>query len=551
MLKKLSISNYAIIDELEVQFEKSLNIITGETGAGKSILVGALNLVLGARADSSVLNRLDKKCVVEALFIFRENEKIRNFLLDNDLDSESELVLRREVSAAGKSRSFINDTPVNLGQLRSLSILLVDLHQQFDTLELNSDDFQLAVIDSYAANETQLKKLALYFLEYETIRKERVLLKIQQEAAQKEFDYNRFLLDELEKISLSEGELEHLEEELKLLSNAETISRQLQAVVYEMEDSESPLLVQLKSIQQRLQNLSQLVPGMEELARRISESLVELRDASQELNRIQQGIRADPQRMETIEDRVSAGFKLLRKHNATNTGDLLKIQQELSEKLLSVSNMESKMGDLEKLESLAHANALHLAEGISEKRKAQLAPFTKKVNTLLKQVGMPNAELHIELEKKELSPEGIDAIMFLFDANKSGRAEPVGKVASGGELSRLMLCIKSLVAAKLELPTLIFDEIDSGISGEAAKQVGRIMQDLATHHQLISITHQPQIAAKAVAHYFVFKETRNNRVVAGIKILNTEERVLAIAQMLGGEEPSAIALENAREMINR
>ncbi|MCC6257232.1 MAG: DNA repair protein RecN, partial [Chitinophagaceae bacterium] len=292
-------------------------------------------------------------------------------------------------------------------------------------------------------------------------------------------------------------------------------------------------------------------PGMEELAKRIAESLVELRDASQEINRMQQGIRSDPQRMQEVEERISAGFKLLRKHNVSSTNELLNIQQDLRVKLESVSNMESTIGDLERKESRAYANALRIAENMSEKRKEQMAPFTKKVNGLLKQVGMPNAELHIELAKRELAQEGIDAIMFLFDANKSGKAEPVGKVASGGELSRLMLCIKSLVAAKLELPTLIFDEIDSGISGEAAKQVGRIMQDLATHHQLISITHQPQIAAKAGAHYFVFKETRNNRVVAGIKILNTEERVLAIAQMLGGEKPSAIALENAREMINR
>ncbi|MCC6257748.1 MAG: AAA family ATPase, partial [Chitinophagaceae bacterium] len=308
MLKKLSISNYAIIDELEVQFEKGLNIITGETGAGKSILVGALNLVLGARADSSSLNRKDKKCFVEALFMVDDNDKIRSFFLENDLDPEPELMLRRELSATGKSRSFINDTPVNLGQLRSLSILLVDLHQQFDTLELNKDDFQLSVLDAFAGNESQLKKLQSAFAEYDFIRKELASWKVKQEAAQKEFDYNRFLLDELEKISLSEGELERLEEELKLLSNAETITRQLQTVLYEMEDAEQPVLVQLKSIQQKVQSLVQFVPGMEELAKRIAESLVELRDASQEINRMQQGIRSDPQRMQEVEERISAGF---------------------------------------------------------------------------------------------------------------------------------------------------------------------------------------------------------------------------------------------------
>lgn len=551
MLTRLSISNYAIIDELEVQFENGFNIITGETGAGKSILVGALNLVLGERADSGVLYHKEKKCIVEARFMVEGNAHLKHFFADNDLDEENEVVLRREISATGKSRSFINDTPANLGQLRALSKLLVDLHQQFDTLDLDKDEFQREVIDAFAGNKDELMKLQVSYAEYAAGRKTLNNLLAQQEAAGKEFDYNRFQLDELEKYSFVENEIEQLEVELKLLSNADHISQQLDAVVYALEDAEQPVLGQLKSVQQKVQNLAVMVSEMDGLARRISESIIELKDTSQEINHIRHKIQSNPGRMAEVEERLSAGFKLLRKHNVASTSELLQIQKAITEKLESVTNLESEMADLEKQQAKAFAKALRLAENISKKRKAQLAPFAQKVNALLKQVGMPNAALMVELENKALAENGIDRISFLFDANKSGHAEPIGKVASGGELSRLMLCIKSLVAQQLALPTLIFDEIDSGISGEAAKQVSEIMLRLSGNHQLISITHQPQIAARAGTHYFVFKETRNNRVVTGIKALSPAERVVAIAKMLGGEKPSAIALENAREMINQ
>lgn len=549
MLQKLSISNYAIIDDLTVHFEKGLNIITGETGAGKSILMGALNLVLGARADNSVLHHKEKKCFVEALFKVGKNQRIHNFLQENDLDTDTEIVLRREITSNGKSRSFINDTPANLSQIRTLSAWLVDLHQQFDTLELDDDGFQRSVIDAFAGNEQLLKQLHDEFIVFETLRRELEKLISEQEAAEKELDYNQFLFDELEKMSFRENEIELLEEEMKMLSNAESISQQLAAVSYELEESEQPVLSQLKVIQNKLQALTALVPGMDILAQRLNASLIELKDIASEINTVNSHINADPKRLEQIDERISAGFKLMRKHNVSQTNELIAIQHDLSGKLERISKMDNQIAEFEKAKEAAYKKAIATADKISSNRKKQLHPFSDQVNNLLKQVGMPNAALIVDLKAKTLAADGTDAISFLFDANKSGRPEPIGKVASGGELSRLMLSIKSLVAKKLELPTLIFDEIDSGISGEAARQVGQIMYDLSKGHQLIAITHQPQIAARAGTHYFVYKEIRNDRVTTGIRVLDSDERILAIAKMLGGEKPSAVTLENAREMI--
>lgn len=549
MLHLLTISNYAIIDRLSISFDKGFNIITGETGAGKSILIGALNLVLGARTDSSVLYHRDKKCIVEASFQIELNDRIQRFMTDNDLDIDQEVVLRREIGSNGKSRSFINDTPVNLGQLKAISVWLVDLHQQFDTLELDSNQFQLSVIDAFAKNSALLDKLKQEYALYDRIQKELNRLKSEQELAQKEFDYNQFLYDELEKMSFRENEIEELEEEIKLLSNAESITQQLNTVLYELEESDQSVLSQLKGIQHKLQTLGSLVPEVENLNARMESGLIELRDIANELSMVNRKIHADPQKLAAMDERISAGYKLLRKHNLNTTSELLQLQSDLSAKLESVTNMESRIAALEQEKEKAYSCAFQRAEDISHKRKKQISPFLNKVNNLLKQVGMPNATLIIESGIKELSADGIDSIMFLFDANRSGRSEPIGKVASGGELSRLMLIIKSLVARQLELPTLIFDEIDSGISGEAVKQVGLIMYDLSEGHQLIAITHQPQIAAKASSHFYVYKENKNGRVTTGISRLNREERVIAIAKMLGGEKPSAITLENAREMM--
>lgn len=549
MLQKLHIQNYAIIDDLTISFADNLNIITGETGAGKSILMGALNLILGERADSSALRQQDKKCVVEGCFVVKQNVQVKEFFVVNDLDQENEIIIRREIGTNGKSRSFINDTPVNLSQLRALSVLLVDLHQQFDTLDLGTENFQRSVLDAFSGNAELLAQLKDQFLAYTKTKKELDELKQQQANADKELDYNKFLFEELDELGLKENELEQLDAELKLLNNAEHVKQQLGAVYFELKDSEQPLLQQLKALQNRLLALQDYHPAIQSLADRINASVIDLRDVAEELEQIDAHVHFDEERIQVINDRLSAGYKLLKKHGVQDTVQLLEIQEQLQQKLDAVLNISSSIEKLEQKAKNLYANCMKTAASVSVNRNKYAKPLAEQVNRLLVQVGMPNAMMKVGLNEQELTLYGTDNIEFLFDANKSKRFEPLSKVASGGELSRLMLIIKSLVAKKLQLPTLIFDEIDTGISGEAARQVGIIMKDLAASHQLISITHQPQIAAKADAHYFVYKEIKGDKIATSIRLLNNDERITSIAKMLSGEKPSAAALENAREMV--
>lgn len=549
MLEKLHIQNYAIIDDLSIRFSDGLNIITGETGAGKSILMGALNLILGQRADSSVMHEPGKKCMVEGTFSVKHTAQLELFFESNDLGLETEILVRREIAPNGKSRSFINDTPVNLSQVKELSVLLVDLHQQFDTLDIGTENFQREVLDAVADNAALLLKLKTSYTAYSDVSRELQMLKEQQENASKEADYNRFLLDELVELSFRENELEEIDAEYKLLANAGNIKQQLAAVYFELKESEQPLVQQLKSLYNKLHSLEQLYPGVEPMSKRLMSAVIEVQDIADELDSADQSLQLDAERMQQISDRLSAGYKLLKKHGVNDTAGLLSIQESLQQKLDSVLNISGRIETLDKEQQKLYAACLKIAGDISAARSKQIVPLSDKVNKLLAQVGMPNARLKISMEQSSLSVHGTDEISFLFDANKSNRFEPLGKVASGGELSRLMLSIKSLVAQKLSLPTLIFDEIDTGISGEAAKQVGIIMKTLSEAHQLIAITHQPQIAARASAHFFVYKENRNGKIVTGVKILQLEERVTAIAHMLGGEKPTAAALENAREMV--
>jgi DNA repair protein RecN (Recombination protein N) len=549
MLCKLHIQNYAIIDDLAIDFSNHLNIITGETGAGKSILMGALSLILGERADSSVLQQKEKKCVVEGYFKSDNKKAIKQFLADNDLDAEEELVIRREIAANGKSRAFINDTPVNVQQLKALSSLLVDLHQQFDTLELGDAGFQREVLDALANNSTILQEYTSVFYQYKKTKKELEELQQQQTTANASFDYNKFLFDELEEAGLKENELEELDGELKLLSNAENIKQQLGGIYFELTESEQPLVQQLKVLNNKLHSMEQYHTAIEGLNKRLLSTQIELQDIADELERINDGVQYSAERIQIVNDRIATGYKLLKKHGVNATGELLVIKENLQQKLNDVLNISEAITQKEKLTKELLQQCEQLALKISANRNKAIKPFTEKVNGLLKQVGMPNAQIKIELNTVALNEFGSDAIEFLFDANKSNRFEPLRKVASGGELSRLMLCIKSLVAQKLQLPTLIFDEIDTGISGEAAKQVGNIMKELSKAHQLISITHQPQIAAKADAHYFVYKAIKADKIITSVKLLSNDERITTIAQMLSGEKPTAAALENAREMV--
>ncbi|MBK7290700.1 MAG: DNA repair protein RecN [Chitinophagaceae bacterium] len=549
MLARLSIQNYAIIDDLEIDFSGKLNVITGETGAGKSIIVGALGLILGARADSTALVNKAKKCVIEGVFNTDNKKVVANFLKENELDGDDEIVVRREIATNGKSRAFINDTPVNLSQLQQLSSMLVDLHLQFDTLEVGESDFQREVVDALAGNFDLLDEYQTVFRKWQMITKECDELKNQKQQFDKEADYNRFQFTELDEAAFKENELEDIDAELKLLSNSEGIKEALGKVYFELSESENPVSQQLKVLVNQLTAYSTLHPQLPELLQRLTSVQIELQDVAGDVDRISSSINYDPEKIEQLNERLSLGYKLQKKHGVNSTADLLALHAALEEKLQAVLNIDNAIEQKEKEVNSLFTKATEIAKKLSAKRTKQAKPLEENVNMLLTQVGMPNAKLKVEIKATALNIAGAEAIEFLFDANRSGQFQPVRKVASGGELSRLMLSIKSLVAASIDLPSLIFDEIDTGISGEAAKQVGIIMKKLAAKRQVISITHQPQIAGKADAHFFVYKEIVRDAVKTNIRKLSTEERITAIAQMLSGEKPTAAAMENAREML--
>jgi DNA repair protein RecN (Recombination protein N) len=556
MLHHFHIQNYAIIIELEINFSSGLNIITGETGAGKSIVMGALSLILGERADTSVLLDKEKKCFIEGVFK-NQHPLVKAFLQENDFDPEEEIVIRREISPNGKSRAFINDTPVTLNNLKELSSLLVDLHQQFDTLELSKNDFQREVIDALANNVNVLQEYQAIYKKYTIAQKQLEELKQQQAEANKEFDYNKFLFDELEAANFADNELERLDEELKMISNAESIKTTLTSVYFQLQQSEQPLVQQVKSLNNQLQSLRNFHGDITLLIDRLYAAQIELQDIADEVDRLNDKVFYDADKINIINERLALGYKLLKKHGVTTTSELLTIRADLEMQLQRVTNLTDSIAQKENEVKDYFISAEKIATAISLNRQKQVKPFEDKVNKLLAQVGMPNAKIKVQVQGLELFNQfGKDAIGFLFNANlpagqsdKNSYFEPLRKVASGGELSRLMLSIKSLVAKSVQLPTLIFDEIDTGISGEAARQVGIIMKNLSDAHQVISITHQPQIAAKANAHYFVYKEIKKDKIVTSIKLLNQDERITAIATMLSGERPTAAAFENAREMI--
>ncbi|PZR27124.1 MAG: DNA repair protein RecN [Citrobacter freundii] len=550
MLRTLSIQNYAIIDELEIDFSSRLNIITGETGAGKSIILGALGLILGQRADSGVLVSKDRKCIVEGVFVAGSKKAIRQYLEENEFDLQEEVVVRREIAANGKSRAFINDTPVTLSQLNELSSLLVDLHQQFDTLEIGESDFQREVLDALAGNQEVLQSYQHLYYQWQETKKQWDALKEQQLQFNKEADYQQFQYNELEEAAFKENELEDIDAELKMLSNAEGIKTMLDKVNFELQESESPVVPQLKSLLHQLHSFEAFHPSLPPLAQRLQSVQIELQDIADELDQVSGQVNYDPVKIEQLNDRLSLGYRLQKKHGVGDTNGLIAIMKTLGEKLQAVLHIDEEIAQKEKETTRLFEEAGKLAKKISAARTKEIKPLEDKVNKLLVQVGMPNARIKVEVKPGALNEFGADTVEFLFDANKSGQFHPLRKVASGGELSRLMLCIKSLVAQSIDLPTMIFDEIDTGISGEAAKQVGIIMKGLALKRQVICITHQPQIAGKADAHYFVYKEKAKDTIKTNIRQLKTEERVTAIAQMLSGEKPTAAALENAREMIS-
>lgn len=552
MLSELQIKNYAIIDNIEIKLHKGLNIITGETGAGKSIIMGALGLILGNRADSSVLKNNEGKCIIEAYFSI-ENPVLLSLLNEKELDIEDNIIIiRREITNSGKSRSFINDTPVNLADLKTITSFLVDQHQQFDNLLLGKSSFQQEVVDTLAKNSILLKTYQQYFNNWMNAHSELQILLKKKEDFNKELDFLQFQYKELEEQDFKENELEELEEELKLIESAGDIKSVLNKISLALNEDENSLVNTLKSLSAEFKHYH-INKELISIAERIKSAEIELKDIADESESMAASFNFDEERLNIINDRMSVGYKLLKKHSANTTNELLQIKENLETRLQQVLDIDIEIENKQQETENYHNHALETAKEVSERRKSQLSFIESTINDLLFRVGMPNAKLRVNIDTNhELKFYGIDTISFLFDANKTNNFEPIEKVASGGELSRLMLCIKSMVAKYIELPTLIFDEIDTGISGEAAKQVGIIMRELSDNLQVISITHQPQIASLANAHYYVYKkENKNNEINTQIRLLNKEERIEQIAQMLGGNNPTSSAVKTAKELIEK
>jgi DNA repair protein RecN (Recombination protein N) len=563
MLQKLTIQNYALIDNLEIRFDKGLNILTGETGAGKSIILGALSLILGQRAESRYFFNQQKKCVIEGSFKIT-GFHLNSFFEDNDLDHEDETVLRREISSDGKSRAFINDTPVNLTLLKQFGEKLIDIHSQHATQEINDPEFQLLVVDGVAGHHDLLSE---YQTKYKAYRKSLTALQQlieQNDKAKADLDYYQFQFDELEKAGLAADEQELLEKELYTLNNAEEIKRNLLGAHFLMHEGETSAIIQLREAGQQLSVVEKYNSEVEELHERLKSTLIELKDIAAEIEIIEQRTITNDARAEEVNTRLSLLYNLQKKHRVNSNAELLAIQADLSEKIAQAVFGDEAVEKLQKQIAAAQQELEKLATQLSANRKKAIPVIIQKVLTNLTEMGMGNSAIEIEnIVRKSESPKvgkdaplsdhltknGIDTIRFLFSANKGHALADMSKVASGGELSRLMLSIKSIIAEYTALPTIIFDEIDTGVSGEVANKVGQVMERLAQNLQVITITHLPQIAGKGNSHYFVYKDDTDVATKTRIKKLSDEERVLEIAKMLSGDKPGESALQNARELL--
>ncbi|QJD95057.1 DNA repair protein RecN [Mucilaginibacter robiniae] len=552
MLQQLSINNYALIDNLEISFDAGLNIMTGETGAGKSIILGALSLILGQRAESKYFFNQQKKCVIEGTFKVAGFQHLKAFFKDNDLDYEAETVLRREISADGKSRAFVNDTPVNLTTLKQLGEQLIDIHSQHATRELNDPEFQLLIVDSVAKHQSLLNEYETNYRSYKKLSSRLHQLIADNDKAKTDLDYFQFQFDELDKAGLAADEQEQLEQELYALNNAEEIKRKLTGTMYLLQDGESAVTLQLKEAGQQLLALEKFSPEVADLHQRLNSALIELRDVSSEIEQLEQRTQTNETRADEVNTRLSLIYNLQKKHRVSSNVELLEIQQNLSDKIQQVLFGDEEIESLQQQIKLQKDELEDLAQQLSANRLKAIPAIEKQVLATLAEMGMGNSQLKVEQQttpNNELTKNGIDQIRFLFTANKGHNLAEMSKVASGGELSRLMLSIKSIIARYTALPTIIFDEIDTGVSGEVANKVGIIMERLSKNLQVITITHLPQIASKGQSHYFVYKDTKAATTYTQIRQLTGKERVVEIAKMLSGDKPGESALQNARDLL--
>ncbi len=548
MLKQLTIKNYALIEELELIPSRHLNTITGETGAGKSIMLGAISLLLGNRADTKVLLNQQEKCVVEGEFEISAYRLERVFQ-ENDLDYEQSTIIRREINTSGKSRAFINDTPVTLDLLKSIGVHLVDIHSQHENLLLHKSDFQVQLLDAFAGTKDLLNEYNNAFNEYKSVAARHKDLTDNANKYKSELDYNTFLLNELVEAELKAPDDNEINEELKVLENSEEIQEKLSRVNELFNDLQFGTLSQLSEINAALIGLTKISDKYEQLAERVNSSLIELKDIEREVELEAQNVELDPSRLQFLQERLDLIYKLQLKHKVDSVEQLIEIRDELKLKVNEVLDLDHEIELLEKRLKASEETVLKIAGTISDKRLSVIPEIQDRIAQLLQELGMPQAVISIERTQIEPIANGIDHIEILFSANKGILPQPLKKVASGGEFSRLMFVIKYLLAQHTALPSIIFDEIDTGISGEIAIKMGKMMQLMSTNHQVIAITHLPQVAAKGNEQFFVFKEDNELRTISKMRKLSREERVSEIAQMIGGDQPSDSAIQSAKELL--
>ena len=551
MLKQLQISNYALIDALSVDFDAGFNVITGETGAGKSILLGALGFALGDRADTSVLFDKDKKCIVEAVFELRD-KTLQSLFEQNDLDFETPCIFRRELSPQKKSRAFINDTPVALQTMKEIGSHLVDIHSQHDSLLLTDADFQLRLLDDIAQNGKVLVEYQTEYTQYNTLKRRLNDLKEMATKNTAENDYLKFQLDELDKADLKEGEYADIEQTLHVMENAEEIKSLLVNANGLMDEGENAILGQINELASTLSRLSRLLPDTEGLGERIENLRVELKDISYDLRHKEEGTQFDENQLQSLQERYDLLSRLMMKHRVKEFEALIALRDSLREKVNTFENIDGAITNAEKDLKACEKRLSNLAKTLHDKRCQAATTFGEKVSSLVRQLAMPFAQFQVAVENQEgFSSKGSDAIRFLFSANKGVAVDDLERVVSGGELSRLMLAIKSAVSSYNYIPTLIFDEIDTGVSGEVAARIGSIMGQMGESLQLISITHLPQVASQAEHHYFIYKDNEGERTQSHIRLLDSNERISEIAKMLSNDHVTPEALRAAEVLLKR
>lgn len=549
MLHRLSIQNYALIEKIEIDFPGCLTIITGETGAGKSILLGALALIAGSRADSSALQDKTKKCIVEGSFDIK-NYSLRSFFTSNELDYSENTVIRREVSPEGKSRAFINDTPVTLFQLRELTLQLIDIHSQHETLTLNESAYQLRVVDAFAGTSEWVAKYVVDHKKYKELDRSLLELTEKEKQSKLDADYWQFQFKEFEETNLQAGEQEEIENELKILNNSEEIKSVLSKCAKYLDGGDMNIISSIAEVKTLLSGISLLNPAYAGLFSRINSSCIELKDIAGEIESAEDKTNYDPSRAELLSERIDLIYRLQKKHRVNSVEELMEVKRKVDIRLNDIASMGTEISGLQQEVEKLRQKLFLLAKRISADRKKCLAKLEKEVSLLLASLAMPNAQFRVEhILLETLTEQGIDKMKFLFSANKGSDLKEISKVASGGELSRLMLSIKSLIAKKTALPSIIFDEIDTGVSGGVAEQVGRMINDMSDTMQVFAITHLPQIASKGNSHFTVFKEESKNKTVTNIRQLSKDDRIKEIASMLSAGKPTDASVKNAKELL--